>query len=119
MLSSGTTYGGLGWPVSTPPLNLVQGNTYTLKYTVYNSSTYCTTYPAYCTVEAVVAGYMPPYTPRDLDVTGDSVSATPTTHTHQFTVTAAGGDPTAGVSLQYTGYYSDTVCFSNVSLVQN
>ncbi len=108
-------YGGLGWPVSVTPLNLPEGQSYTLTYTVSGTITLGSSN----SIEAKVGPTAPPYVPVDGDFLDDSVSPTPTVHSHVFTVTAAGGDPAAGISLQYTGYSGDMVCFSNVSLTQN
>jgi hypothetical protein len=104
--------GAIGWP-SPPappaPADLAQGSSYTLSYTASVMGA-----PS-VTVEAKVGQSNPPYN-ADLDSPNDVVGTSPTSFTHQFTVTAMGGDPMAGISLSYYSPSPVTLCFSDVVL---
>jgi hypothetical protein len=108
--------GGLTWPSMSPPgpppAHLVQGQSYTFGYTAQ------VTGGGALTVNAQVGLDVTPYT-LDYNSPDAVPSMTPTTFSHPFTVTTAGGDSAAGIAFNISATANVTVCFSNVTLTAN
>jgi hypothetical protein len=109
----------LGWPEAPNPtgLSLSGANSYTLTYTAFSMT------GGNVSVDAKVGQTMQPYT-ADFETaagSGDAVAAAPKKFTHMFTPMYS--DPSAGIAfaVPQTGNVSaaTTVCFEDVSLVQN
>jgi hypothetical protein len=93
---------------------IMGADSYTLKYTAFAMA------GGNLTVNAKIGQTMSPYT-ADFS-TNDNVTAGPTPFTHMFTP-SSGDDPSAGIAftIPQTGNVTSatTVCFQNVSLIQN
>jgi hypothetical protein len=106
----------LGWPEAPNTMGtpILAADSYTLKYTAFAMT------GGNLTVNAKIGQTMSPYT-ADYS-TNDNVTAGPTPFTHTFTP-SSGDDSSAGIAfmIPQTGNVTGptTVCFQNVSLVQN
>jgi hypothetical protein len=101
----------LGWPEppGSPGAVLLPGDSYTFSYSAAS-----TTAPV--TMDAKVGQTTSPYT-ADFETASDAVTTTVTPFSHTFTATT--GDPSAGIAFAFMASAPETVCFQNVSLVQN
>jgi Carbohydrate binding domain len=101
----------LGWPE--PPGSagavLLSGTSYTFSYSASSMA-------APISIDAKVGQTTSPYT-ADFETGADAVTTQVTPFSHTFT--ASPGDPSAGVAFAFTAAAPETVCFQNVSLVQN
>jgi hypothetical protein len=110
----------LGWPEAPNPtgLSLAGADSYTLTYTAFSMT------GGNVSVDAKVGQTMSPYM-ADFETMmgeGDPVTAAPTKFTHTFTPNYS--DPSAGIAFAIpqapnNATAATTVCFENVSLVQN
>ncbi len=108
----------LGWPEAPNPTGvpLMAGTSYTLKYTAVS------TMGGNVSVDAKVGQTMQPYN-ADFETSAnqDSVTGAPMTFTHTFT--AMNADSSAGIAFMVPQMGNvtpaTTVCFQNVSLIQN
>jgi hypothetical protein len=108
----------LGWPEAPNPtgLSLSGSASYTLEYTAFSMM------GGNVTVDAKVGQTMQPFN-ADFETMSDMVTSTPTPFTHTFTP-EMGNDSSAGIAFMIPPpggnvTAATTVCFENVSLVQN
>jgi hypothetical protein len=108
----GATGATLAWPQnsSSPAPTLTMGTSYTLSYQA--------TAPMTAAVDAKVGHTASPYT-ADFDTSPGSDSLTSSLQTFTHTFTAAQDDSSTGLAFAITSSSSQSVCFANVSLVQN
>jgi hypothetical protein len=101
----------LGWPEppGSPGAVLLPGDSYTFSYSAAS-----TTAPV--SLDAKVGQTTSPYT-ADFETASDPVTTTAGPFSHTFT--ASTGDPSAGIAFAFMATAPETVCFQNVSLVQN
>jgi hypothetical protein len=104
----------LGWPepAGSAGVPLSATGSYTFSYTAYATK-------ASVTVAATVGDSVgPDYLPVDFVSKTDAVKTTATTFTHPFTP-ASGADPSAGLSFGFVSNVAQSVCFANVSVVED
>jgi Carbohydrate binding domain len=101
----------LGWPepAGSPGAVLLAGTSYTFSYSASSMA-------APISVDAKVGQTTSPYN-ADFENAADAVTTQVTPFTHTFT--ASSGDPSAGIAFAFMAAAPETVCFQNVSLVQN
>ena len=104
----------LGWPEpeGTAGAPLSATGSYTFSFNAH------TTTRTAVTVDATVGDTVAPYLPVDFESAGDRVTNAAATFAHTFTP-ASGADSSAGVSFSFTSNVAQSVCFANVSLVEN
>jgi hypothetical protein len=104
----------LGWPEpeGTAGVPLSAAGSYTFSFTAH------TTTRTAITVDATVGDTVAPYLPVDFQSAGDRVTNTAATFAHTFTP-ASGADSSAGVSFSFVSGVAQSLCFANVSLVEN
>jgi hypothetical protein len=100
----------LAWPQpsSSPGIALSSGNGYTFSYTANASQ-------QGVTVDAKVGQTMTPYT-ADVESKTDAVGTSMTNFSHAI---SGSTDSSAGIAFTFTSAVAQTVCFENVSIVQN
>jgi hypothetical protein len=113
-ITSSAAYPGnitLGWPADmSAGMVISSANTYTFSYTVYTLS-------GTVSIDSKVGHSVTPFTPTEVESLYDSATTTPQTYSHAIT---AASDSSAGVALSFDpNMASQTVCFANVSVVQN
>jgi hypothetical protein len=104
----------LGWPepTGTAGVPLSATGSYTFSYTAHATK-------EAVTMDAKVGDTVGPnFLPVDFVSETDAVATTATTFTHPFTP-ASGADPTAGIAFTFVAGVAQSLCFANVSLVEN
>jgi hypothetical protein len=109
-----TTMIVLGWPEPSGSVGVPLSATgsYTFSYTAHATK-------ADVTINATVGDSVgPDYLPVDFESKTDPVTTTASTFIHPFTP-ASGADTSAGLSFLFVSNVAQSVCFANVSLVEN